>query len=95
MQIDALRAVPPAAGSAIPRDPAAAVGAFEALVVERLLEPATRPLFGPTPFGGGTGSRMARELFAAELARQVAAAGGLGLAAALAPALAPEPGGGS
>jgi len=58
---------------------------FEALVLERLLEPATRPLFAKgRPFGAGSGAALPRQLFAAEVARLAAERGGLGLARTLA-----------
>lgn len=77
--------------AAAPRPPAEAAQAarrFEALVLERLLEPATRPLFAKGRlFGAGSGGAIPRQLFAAEVSRLAAERGGLGLARALAPAV--------
>lgn len=53
---------------------------FEALAIERMLEPATRPLLARGLLDGGSGSAVARQLFVAELARIAAERGGIGLA---------------
>lgn len=84
MRVDAL--VPRArATAAAPAGAAEAARRFEALVLERLLEPATRPLFAKGALGGGgAGSTLPRQLFAAEVAGLAAARGGLGLARAFA-----------
>jgi len=68
--------------------PVEAARAFEALALERLLEPASRPLFGEGLLDGGSAGRLHRQLFLAEVARLAAERGALGLADALAPGLA-------
>lgn len=67
--------------------PVEAARAFEALALERLLEPASRPLFGEGLLDGGSAGRLHRQLFLAEVARLAAERGALGLADALAPGL--------
>lgn len=53
---------------------------FEALLIERLLEPLTRsPETPPAWVDGGPAGRMARELHVAELARIAAERGALGV----------------
>lgn len=82
------RAEPPAAYATSSSSPASAAQAarrFEALVLDRLLEPATRPLFAKGRlFGAGSGGALPRQLFAAEVSRLAAERGGLGVARALA-----------
>jgi hypothetical protein len=62
----------------------AAARRFEAFVLERLLEPATRPLLAGGLLDGGSAGALGRQLHLAELARIAAARGGIGLADALA-----------
>ncbi len=54
---------------------------FEAYFVAEMLRAASRSPFGDSPLSGGASGRMYREQFQAEVARQAALAGGLGLAA--------------
>lgn len=63
--------------------PEVAARQFEALLLGELLKRAQQPLFGETPLGGGAAGAMYRDWFADEVAKRMAAAGGLGLAAAL------------
>ncbi len=64
-------------------DEASAARSFEALLLERLLRPATQPAFGPSPLDGGSAGRLYREMFVSEVARLAAERGGLGLGASL------------
>jgi Rod binding domain-containing protein len=64
--------------------PAQAAERFEALFVAEMLKSAQRPAFGETLLSGGSAGAMYRDLFADELARRIAARGGLGLAQAIA-----------
>jgi Rod binding domain-containing protein len=63
--------------------PAQAAAQFEALLVGELLKGAQRPAFGEALFSGGSAGAMYRDLFADEVAKRMAARGGLGLADAL------------
>lgn len=84
MRMDAL-APHVRASAAAPASAPEVARRFEALVLERLLEPVTRPLFAKGALGGGSpGGTLSRQLFAAEVARLAAERGGLGLARAVA-----------
>lgn len=74
-----------ASATARPDAAASAARRFEALAIERMLEPATRPLFARGLLDGGSAGALGRQLFVAELARIAAERGGLGLADSMAP----------
>ncbi len=63
---------------------------FEAFLLEQLLRPITESPLGPTPFDGGAGGRLAREMLVSQLARSAAEVGSLGMASLLEKAAAPE-----
>jgi Rod binding domain-containing protein len=63
--------------------PAEAAQQFEALLVGELLKRAQQPTFGEAPLSGGAAGAMYRDLFADEVAKRMAARGGLGLADAM------------
>lgn len=64
--------------------PAQAAQQFEAHLIGELMKSAQEPLLGGSLLAGGSAGQTYRELFADELAQRMAAAGGLGLARALA-----------
>lgn len=64
---------------------------FEAFLLEQLLQPITESPFGPTPFDGGAGGRLAREMLVSQLARSAAESGALGMASLLENAAGPGP----
>ncbi len=63
--------------------PAAAARQFEALLVGELLKRAQQPMFEEAPLSGGAAGAMYRDMFADEVAKRMAARGGLGLADAM------------
>lgn len=81
MQVDprAILGLARPGASPTPGDRAAA-RRFEAFVLERLLEPATRPLLAGGLLDGGSVGALGRQLHVAELARIAAERGGIGLA---------------
>jgi Rod binding domain-containing protein len=67
---------------------AKAAEAFEAMLLQQILETAQEPLFENSLLGGGPGGSLYRSLFAQEVAARMAARGGFGLARAVAGELA-------
>jgi Rod binding domain-containing protein len=59
-----------------------AAQAFEALLLQQIVEKAQEPVFESRLLGGGAASSLYRSWFAQEVAGQMAARGGFGLAAA-------------
>lgn len=63
--------------------PAQAARQFEALLVGELLKRAQQPMLEEVPLSGGAAGAMYRDMFSDELAKRMAARGGLGLADAM------------
>ena len=63
--------------------PAQAAREFEALLVGELLKRAQQPMLDEVPLSGGAAGAMYRDMFSDELAKRMAARGGLGLADAM------------
>lgn len=70
---------PPSGAAANPQPVRRAAENFTAVALNELLAPMFDGLSTQGPFGGGAGERTFRPLLIAELARHIAAAGGLGL----------------
>jgi Rod binding domain-containing protein len=64
--------------------PARAAREFESLFLAELLKRAQRPMFENSLLSGGAAGEQYRDWFADEIAGRMAAAGGLGLARAIA-----------
>jgi peptidoglycan hydrolase FlgJ len=64
--------------------PARAAREFESLFLAELLKRAHKPMFEDGLLSGGSAGAMYRDWFADEIAQRMAAAGGLGLAKAIA-----------
>ena len=64
--------------------PARAAREFESLFLAELLKRAHKPIFEDGLLSGGSAGAMYRDWFADEIAQRMAAAGGLGLAKAIA-----------
>lgn len=70
-------------------EPAEAAQAFEALLLQQILERAQEPVFESKLLPNGSASSLYRNWFAQEVAGQMAARGGFGLAAQVAREIAP------